>query len=172
LEVADRSENSEIIHTTGLHKFYSASRDDWVSAGDLKEGEELQGAQGPVFVRSVRPLPGVQRVYNMRVEDEHMYRVSALGVLVHNPGCNVHGNSLANTRPTTLYKLTDKAGNFLKWGITQNPAARYSKAFMADKIMQELSVTTRSAAAAAERYLTERWPGMRNFEPWAGSVSP
>ncbi len=87
LDVVDAAGRRETIRPTGLHKFYSSTRAGWVSAKDLRIGEQLQGAEGPVFVRALRSLPGSQRVYNMRVEDEHVYRVSALGVLVHNPGC-------------------------------------------------------------------------------------
>jgi hypothetical protein len=39
-------------------------------------------------VRSLTRLGGVHRVYNMTVEGEHVYRVSAAGVLVHNNGCS------------------------------------------------------------------------------------
>ena len=87
LDVIDQLGRRETIRPTGLHKFYSATRDGWVSTKDLEIGEELKGASGPVYVRALRLLPGPRRVYNMSVEDEHVYRVSTLGVLVHNSGC-------------------------------------------------------------------------------------
>ena len=81
------SENRQTIFPTGLHRFYSASRGHWVHTQDLEPGEHLIGIDGPVVVRAVTRIPGTQRVYNMTVEAAHTYRVSALGVLVHNSGC-------------------------------------------------------------------------------------
>ncbi len=49
----------------------------------------------------------------------------------------IHGNSLNSPKATWGYKLFSDDGKFLKTGITSriNPEARYTKAFMADKIM-------------------------------------
>ncbi|MGH7134669.1 MAG: Hint domain-containing protein [Pirellulales bacterium] len=69
---------------TGYHKFYSDTRKAWVSASQLDGGERLRGVNGPVTVVAVRRIPGIKRVYNMTVEGEHVYHVSAFGVLVHN----------------------------------------------------------------------------------------
>jgi hypothetical protein len=85
--VVDQNGRPEIIRPTGFHKVYSASRNAWVSAKDLKPDERLHGISGMVVVRTVGRVPGVHRVYNMTVEGEHIYRVSNLGVLVHNVGC-------------------------------------------------------------------------------------
>jgi hypothetical protein len=38
----------------------------------------------------------------------------------------VHGNSRLSEAPTSLYQLYDLEGNYLKTGITQNPAGRYT----------------------------------------------
>ncbi len=78
---------TEKITTTGYHKFYSATRSGWVSACELKRGEQLRGVDGALAVAALNRLPGVERVYNFSVEAEHVYHVSALGVLVHNPDC-------------------------------------------------------------------------------------
>lgn len=113
LVVRDAYGKRQTIRPTGLHKFYSATRDDWISAGDLREGERLQGASGPVTVVSVATVPGVHRVYNMSVEEEHVYRVSPLGVLVHNPGCSppvpVPGGDVPNPG---LYKSGNATGPY------------------------------------------------------------
>jgi hypothetical protein len=77
----------ETVRPTAPHKFYSESRGTWVSAVDLRRGERLRGVGGSVTVTGMAPVPGVHRVYNMSVETEHVYRVSHLGVLVHNPDC-------------------------------------------------------------------------------------
>ena len=84
LDIVDVAGKSHSIRPAGLHKFYSATRDDWVCARELRPGETLRGLTGTAAVRSLARLPGVHRVYNMTVEGEHVYRVSAAGVLVHN----------------------------------------------------------------------------------------
>src|SRR5262249_55802557 len=89
LDVVDEAGQDQTIRTTGWHKFYSAQRNEWISAKELEPGEQLNGVSGTVYVRSLERLPGVQRVYNMTVEDEHVYRVSSLGVLVHNEDCKI-----------------------------------------------------------------------------------
>ncbi len=78
----------DTVRPTGLCKYYSESREGRVSAADLRDGEVLRGVAGPVTVAGLTRVPGVHRVYNMSVESEHVYRVSQLGVLVHNPGCS------------------------------------------------------------------------------------
>jgi hypothetical protein len=87
LQFSDERGRVQTVCPTGLHKFYSGTRKQWVSARDLKQGEKLVGILGPVLVRRVAVVPAVRRVYNVNVEGEHTYRVSALGVLVHNNGC-------------------------------------------------------------------------------------
>ena len=74
----------ETVRPTAYHKFYSASRAGWVSAEDLRDGERLRGVTGAVTVARMTRVPGVHRVYNLSIESEHVYRVSNLGVLVHN----------------------------------------------------------------------------------------
>ena len=89
LTISDAAGHSETVHTTGFHKFYSASRNAWISANELRKGEHLRGVSGALTVAGLAPLPGVHRVYNMTVEDEHVYRVGRLGTLVHNANCSV-----------------------------------------------------------------------------------
>jgi RHS repeat-associated protein len=98
IEVIDQNGRREVIRPTGFHKVYSASQNAWVSAKDLGPGERLHGVSGTVVVRTVARVPGVHRVYNMTVEGEHIYRVSNLGVLVHNVGCE--GPSRGPSWPT------------------------------------------------------------------------
>ncbi|MCP3996210.1 MAG: hypothetical protein GY722_14290, partial [bacterium] len=82
------SSNQETLRPTAFHKFYSETRDQWLSAEALQPGEILRGLTGPLQVVSQRPIPGTHRVYNMTVEAEHVYHVSTLGVLAHNT-CSV-----------------------------------------------------------------------------------
>ena len=58
---------------------------------------------------------------------------------------NIHGNSLNSPKTAYLYDLVDNEGNHLKYGITQNPNARYTRAFMQDKRMIILNQGSRRA---------------------------
>ncbi len=94
------------------------------------------------------------------------------------------GNPLFGDYPdlgqTTLYMINDPAsGQILKFGITNDPAGRYSAAdfrawnsqyggqFQMDILH---NFDTRSDALYAERYLAERVGGPENFEDWANTV--
>ncbi len=74
----------EPVAVTPSHPFYSLDRRSFVAAGDLKSGERLRSVSGAAHVVSVQPRPGQHRVYNLEVHGEHVYRVSRLGILVHN----------------------------------------------------------------------------------------
>ena len=50
LTIYDAAGHSETVHTTGFHKFYSASRNDWISANELRKGEHLRGVSGALTV--------------------------------------------------------------------------------------------------------------------------
>jgi hypothetical protein len=84
LTVEDAEGRRETIRPTGFHKFYRAPDENWVSAEQLGEGDQLQGQKGLLHVVANTRIAGVHRVYNMTVEGEHVYRVSSLGALVHN----------------------------------------------------------------------------------------
>lgn len=110
LEIENARGERALVRPTGLHRFYSESRHDWIPAAELREGERLRGAAGTLrLVRSTR-VPGSHRVYNMTVEGEHDYFVSALGALVHNdPSDCMHqgplppsGNRVGSTRHVKL----------------------------------------------------------------------
>ena len=101
LTIKDGTGHSESVHTTGFHKFYSDSRKTWISAAELRKGEQLRGVNGLLTVADLHGFAGVHRVYNMTVEDEHVYRVSTLGTLVHNAGCYREGNLPARGKPNS-----------------------------------------------------------------------
>jgi RHS repeat-associated protein len=79
----------------------------------------------------------------------------------------VHGNSRLSSATAYLYRLEDLAGNYLKTGITNNPAGRYTQSFMEDKFMRILTRGTWSEMLNLERFIVELDPGPSNFEPWA-----
>jgi hypothetical protein len=79
---------SETIRPTLSHRFYSLDRKDWIHIGDANTGEKLQGFGNDIItVVSCQPLGKTERVYNMTVEDEHVYHVGYLNLLAHNTGC-------------------------------------------------------------------------------------
>ena len=69
---------------TRQHPVWCVTRQAWVGLGELLPGEEVETRQGPLAVRTVEAVPGLQPVYNLEVHGEHVYEVTDVGVLVHN----------------------------------------------------------------------------------------
>ena len=88
-------ENGTEIRATNVHPVWSVDREEWVPAGDLEPGELLDTLAGPVAVLSVERLESALDVYNIEVHGEHVFRVTADGVLVHNACSSTSGNNLA-----------------------------------------------------------------------------
>lgn len=80
----------------------------------------------------------------------------------------IHGNSASSPARAFMYRLYDSEGNYLKTGISKNPASRYTKTFMQDKYMDIMQSGTRREMLNLERFIVERDPGPLNREPWAG----
>ncbi|MBI4603881.1 MAG: hypothetical protein HY721_18145 [Planctomycetes bacterium] len=101
------------IEPTGLHPFFSVSRNEWVKAGDLGVGEVLKTRCGSVRVEAIAAKAGVHRVYNLEVEGEHWYFVSEKHVLAHNncPDDPARGEGKHNEPRSDLPR--DGAGNYL-----------------------------------------------------------
>ncbi len=164
------------LHPTAGHPFWvkhgSSSRGQWLNAGDLRPGDLLQTAQGSWRrVLSNTPLAHTETVYNFTVDQDHDYFVGETGFLVHNNSCPCHGNSRNSPRTVWLYALYDGFDNFLKWGISQNPATRYSGSFlnsMGGGQVIPIASGSRSDMLDLERLLCEYSPGPLNNEPWAG----
>ena len=91
MQLTDPAGRNEMVRATGFHKFYSADRKQWVWVEDLHSGEHVPGFAGLLTITSVERTPGVQRVYNMTVESDHVYHVATLGALVHNDTCGPGG---------------------------------------------------------------------------------
>jgi hypothetical protein len=87
LTMTDNAGDSTTIGVTGYHKIYTEDRG-WVDAGDLYDGELVRGDNGDVTVTGLSSDPGTYRVYNLDVEDDHVYYVSDLDALVHNVWCD------------------------------------------------------------------------------------
>ncbi|MDZ7615950.1 MAG: polymorphic toxin-type HINT domain-containing protein, partial [Patescibacteria group bacterium] len=75
----------EPIGTTPTHPFWSETRHAFVPAAELHAGEVLRSITGTIErVTAVVPRSTSEPVYNFEVEGEHVYYVSAAGILVHN----------------------------------------------------------------------------------------
>jgi len=79
-----RLANGTEIRATDVHPVWSVEREDWVPAGKLAPGEHVDALEGPVAVVSVERLESPLDAYNIEVHGEHVFRVTADGVLVHN----------------------------------------------------------------------------------------
>lgn len=79
----------------------------------------------------------------------------------------VHGNSRLSGRTTWLYELQASDGQFLKYGISINPATRYTKSFMVGKVIDPIASGSRADMLALERQMVTANPGPLNIEPWA-----
>ncbi len=106
------------IGTTRNHRFWSEDRQAFVEAGDLHPGETLLTADGtPTSVLSIAPRPGLEPVYNLEVDVEHVYYVAPDGVLVHN--AYVNANRRLSRRANRGYVIFDtRTGSIHKFGIT------------------------------------------------------
>lgn len=85
------SDTKETLGTTSNHPFWSVNRQDYVQAGSLVIGEQVQTFSGDTKrVISKLPRPGPEAVYNLEVHGEHVYYVGVNGVLVHNTGGDIY----------------------------------------------------------------------------------
>ena len=75
---------AEPLGVTSNHSIYSADRLDFVPAGELRVGETLRNLDGDVRIESIEQLGSEERVYNLEIHGEHVFRVASNGVLVHN----------------------------------------------------------------------------------------
>lgn len=88
--------DKEIVSTPG-HKYYLPLTKQWVSAKDLKVGDNVLLSNGQLDnVQKTRSIhyDTPQTTYNFEVEDFHTYYVET-GVLVHNQNCGFNDNQKA-----------------------------------------------------------------------------
>ncbi|GIX02820.1 MAG: hypothetical protein KatS3mg112_1757 [Thermogutta sp.] len=73
------------IGCTANHPFSSEDRQDFIAAGQLRQGERVRTRLEQVAaVVSIKPRPPTAWVYNLEVQGEHVYELGCDGVLVHN----------------------------------------------------------------------------------------
>jgi hypothetical protein len=75
---------AEPLGVTSNHSIYSSDRLDFVPAGELRVGETLRNLNGDVRIESIEQLGTEERVYNLEIHGEHVFRVASSGLLVHN----------------------------------------------------------------------------------------
>lgn len=88
-----------ILEGTPVHLIWSPDREQFLPFGDFQPGDTVLGKDGLLTVESIeyrsQPVP----VYNLEVHGEHVYEVTADGILVHNTSSV--GNSLSNAANST-----------------------------------------------------------------------
>lgn len=80
----------EPTRVTKNHPYWSVDRNDFVTAGELREGETVDGLAGKTIVASITPSNYSGPVYNLEINGEHVYRVGSLGLLAHNTCAGKH----------------------------------------------------------------------------------
>ena len=133
--------NGTEIRATDVHPVWSVDREEWVPAGELEPGELVDTLAGPVAVHSVDRLESPLDVYNIEVHGEHVFRVTAEGVLVHNagPSCKL-GTDLAGGLAAFAAGARQawwQAGHIVPWGNFSNRSDKVQDAIKASKTALE-----------------------------------
>lgn len=84
LTIENADGNTESIGTTGNHLFWSVDRQEFVPAGDLRVKEQLTSHANEKLSVVQSASKGSADVYNLEVNNEHVYFVGENGTLVHN----------------------------------------------------------------------------------------
>jgi len=73
------------IDTMSDQKFYSCTRNDWVSAGELNVSEKLLCNNGKIVcIDSIEPIYQQQKMYALSVETSHIFCITPYEIIVHN----------------------------------------------------------------------------------------
>jgi hypothetical protein len=101
------------LGVTANHPLWSIERSEWIPAGDLSVGEEVQTLTGAAAVLAKRQRPGLHTVYNLEVHRSHAYMVSTGGILAHNTGflCGPEAAAQLATRLGLQVKVVDFVQN-------------------------------------------------------------
>ena len=151
--------NGTEIRATDVHPVWSLDREEWVPAGDLEPGELVDTLAGPVAVHSVERLESPLDVYNIEVHGEHVFRVTADGVLVHNS----YLSNPSHVSATHVY-VGIKNGLPVYVGITNDLVRRQAQ--HAERFVLQAITTmplTRPQARAVEQVLMNRHPHFENI---------
>ena len=120
------SSESEPFGCTDNHPFWSVDRQQFVEAGELQIGENLQSADSTlVQVSRITPRRGPPvAVINFEVDVDHVYHVGTTGVLVHN---SCHGYAILNKVTGQVYKFGVSRRGFTQGGLSQRAQAQLTK---------------------------------------------
>jgi len=144
-------ENGTEIRATDVHPVWSLDREEWVPAGELEPGELVDTLAGPVAVLAVERLESALDVYNIEVHGEHVFRVTADGVLVHNACASTSGNNVfasAGRQAHVAYKagIADNVRTFKEF-VIPNTRKRIDFVDLANGIVYELKPHNATAIA-------------------------
>ncbi len=121
LDLVFNNDTANPVGVTANHPLFSADRDDWVPAGEVKIGEKLRTTNGTATLTGKSQRPGRHKVYNLEVHRSHSYYVSQFGILAHNTGigCNPGtlestGNKVWRSKQGILYGDDKQFGNRVK----------------------------------------------------------
>ncbi|MEZ6033743.1 MAG: polymorphic toxin-type HINT domain-containing protein [Planctomycetaceae bacterium] len=162
---------SESFGVTDNHPFWSVDREQFVEAGLLRIGEQLQCADGTITqVTRITPRRGPPvEVYNFEVDAEHVYHVGTTGVLVHNAcappimraaqhGSRSHHNEMV--RPALLkvgqsgitnVRTNQALSNGLRTVSTLRPDVQYMK----DGLIYVIEINKSGGAGYFQKRLAE-----------------
>jgi RHS repeat-associated protein len=169
--------STEVIHTTASHLFWAPyPHYGWIPAKHLKPGMHLKTPDGQTAVVVGGSVPAAHDgwMWDLTVpgNNDHDFYVTAgaTAVLVHNinnDACGVQGElfdatpyraSSGSGNDTFLYQKLSSTGEHLKYGITDNPATRYTSAELNGGQLNILASGTREDMLALERSLHETLP--------------
>lgn len=77
---------SNALQVTSTHPIWSADRNDWVHAGELRVGERVQTRTGITTLTAHSAKDTLVTVYNLEVFREHNFFVGHQQMLAHNGG--------------------------------------------------------------------------------------
>ena len=84
------SNQPEATRVTKNHPYWSVDREDFVPAGNLRDGETVDGLNGTTTVASITMSNYTGLVYNLEIHGQHVYRVGSRGLLAHNTCAGQH----------------------------------------------------------------------------------
>lgn len=117
----------EPLGVTANHAVYSVDRDAFVYAGDLRIGDRLQTLDGgDVRITTIKHRRDEERVYNLEVHGEHIYRVTASGLLVHNASVKTN-LARYGTEPESAASLAEQAANAEAHGFPHGVSTKLTK---------------------------------------------
>ena len=145
------------IGCTANHPFWSEDRQEFVEAGQLRQGERVRTRLEQVAaVVAIKPRPPTAWVYNLEVQGEHVYEVGPNGVLVHN-----HCYSRAASGVYVLYHAVTKEVKYIGKGNVAARIAAHAKdpAKMHLKPLVVKTNLTAKQARGLEQKLIEHFGG-------------